>query len=74
MKTYYSSLALDPNSLVNSAGNAVSGSVVAIGNFDGVHLGHQTILESARAIALRLDPAEKDHCLLRCLRLIRTQR
>ncbi|AUG54049.1 bifunctional riboflavin kinase/FAD synthetase [Thalassospira marina] len=31
------------------------GAVVAIGNFDGLHLGHQTILGEARAIAERLD-------------------
>ncbi len=30
------------------------GAVVAIGNFDGLHLGHQTILAEARRIADRL--------------------
>ncbi len=30
------------------------GSVVAIGNFDGIHLGHQTILKEARDIAARI--------------------
>jgi len=33
------------------------GAVVAIGNFDGVHLGHQAVLAQARAIADRLDTA-----------------
>ena len=28
-----------------------SGSVVAIGNFDGVHCGHQVVLEQAASIA-----------------------
>lgn len=31
------------------------GAVVAIGNFDGVHLGHQAVLAQARAIAERLN-------------------
>ena len=34
---------------------AARGAVVAIGNFDGVHLGHQAVLAQARAIADRLD-------------------
>ena len=31
------------------------GAVVAIGNFDGLHLGHQTLLDHAREIARDLD-------------------
>lgn len=34
------------------------GAVVAIGNFDGVHLGHQAVLSHARQIALDTQPAE----------------
>ncbi len=34
---------------------AARGAVVAIGNFDGVHLGHQAVLAQARAVADRLE-------------------
>jgi riboflavin kinase/FMN adenylyltransferase len=34
-----------------SASGALRGGAVAIGNFDGVHLGHQRLLETARALA-----------------------
>lgn len=39
------------DNLVNDA----RGAVVAIGNFDGLHLGHQTLLDHARQIARDLD-------------------
>ncbi len=35
----------------NSIPDAVQGSVVVIGNFDGVHLGHQALLRDAKKIA-----------------------
>ncbi|MFH1418301.1 MAG: bifunctional riboflavin kinase/FAD synthetase [Planctomycetota bacterium] len=33
------------------AGDALRGAVLTVGNFDGVHLGHQRILRTARALA-----------------------
>jgi riboflavin kinase/FMN adenylyltransferase len=35
--------------------NAAKGSVVAIGNFDGVHLGHRALIRAARDVADRLN-------------------
>ncbi len=46
MTTFYSS---------NNIPAQARGAVVAIGNFDGVHLGHQAVLAQARAIADRMD-------------------
>jgi riboflavin kinase / FMN adenylyltransferase len=45
-------LIFDPlASLTNAAPKAYQGAVVALGNFDGVHRGHQVVLEKARSIA-----------------------
>ena len=30
------------------------GAAIALGNFDGVHLGHQAVIESARAASAKL--------------------
>lgn len=35
--------------------NSVRGAAVAIGNFDGVHLGHQALIDVARAQAIKLN-------------------
>ncbi|WP_114395365.1 bifunctional riboflavin kinase/FAD synthetase [Oleisolibacter albus] len=35
-------------------GAAIRGSVVALGNFDGVHLGHRAVIAEAQAVAQRL--------------------
>lgn len=35
--------------------NMVNGTVATIGNFDGVHLGHQALLQKLRAVAKRLN-------------------
>ncbi len=42
MKVYDNTSAIDP---------ALRGAVLSVGNFDGVHLGHQRILRTARALA-----------------------
>ncbi len=53
------------NHVVEELGRALRGPAVAIGNFDGVHLGHRALLEEARritrasggeAVALTFDP------------------
>ncbi|MCA9489057.1 MAG: adenylyltransferase/cytidyltransferase family protein, partial [Myxococcales bacterium] len=54
---------------VGTEPGALRGAVVTIGNFDGVHLGHQALLSEARrlaslrgvpAVALTFDPAPRD--------------
>lgn len=54
---------------VGTEPGALRGAVVTIGNFDGVHLGHQALLSGARrlatarevpAVALTFDPAPRD--------------
>ena len=46
---------LDLNQPVSPLPEALCGAVVAIGNFDGMHRGHQAVLEDSLAEARRLD-------------------
>jgi riboflavin kinase/FMN adenylyltransferase len=44
-------MVLGRSSIVSTLGRALRGPAVAIGNFDGVHLGHQALLAEARRVA-----------------------
>jgi riboflavin kinase/FMN adenylyltransferase len=69
MKVFRSYTTVDP---------AYRGCVLAIGNFDGVHRGHQIVLDRAKKIAADLGTKTAvltlSHTLMCCFNLIRRRR